>query len=116
MDTLTADQVHQKLLSDNDTVVINTLGKDSFLAKHIPGSINIPAGEVEDRAKQVIPDTDQEIIVYCASPDCPASPQAAETLKEMGYSNVYDFEDGIAGWLDANYALSREEDSKSITA
>ena len=110
MKTLTANQVHQKLISDNDTVVINALGKDSFRAKHIPGSINIPAEEVEQRAEQVVPDKDQEIIIYCASPDCSASPQAAETLTEMGYTNVYDFEDGITGWLNADYALSRKED------
>jgi len=109
MNTLTADQVHQKLLSDNDTVVINALGKDSFLAKHIPGSINIPAGDVEERAEQVVPDKDQEIIVYCASPDCPASPKAAKKLNEMGYTNVYDFEDGVTGWLKANYSLIRED-------
>jgi len=110
MHTLTADQVDEKLLSDNDTVVINALGKDSFLAKHIPGSINIPAENVEEWAKQVVPDKDQEIIVYCASPDCPASPKAAEKLTEMGYSNVYDFEDGITGWLNANYTISHSEE------
>ncbi|HKK45004.1 MAG TPA: hypothetical protein VJ964_05750, partial [Balneolaceae bacterium] len=63
-----------------------------------------------DRAEQVIPDIDLEIIVNCAGPDCPASPQAEETLTEMGYTDVYDFEDGITRWLNADYALSREKD------
>lgn len=110
MQTLEADQVHKKLQSDSDTVVINTLAKDSFLAKHIPGSINIPAEEIENRAEQVLPDKNQQIIVYCASPDCPASPKAAESLTEMGYSNVYDFEAGLTGWLNANYTISRSEE------
>ena len=87
-----------------------SLSKDNIRAKHIPGSINKPAEEIEQRAEQVILDKYQEIIVYCASPDCPASPQAAEILTVMGYTNVYNFENGITGWLNADYALSRKED------
>ena len=109
MKTLKANEVRQKLHSDGDTILINPLGRESFKAKHIPGSINIPADEIEDQAKQVLPDKNQEIIVYCASPGCPASPQAAQKLTDLEYHNVYDFEAGLTGWLNEGYELVRSE-------
>jgi len=107
MNTLTAKEVHEKLNSNADTVLINALGPNSFRAKHIPGSINIPSGEIEERADQVLPAKDQEIIVYCSSPDCTASPTAAKKLSELGYTNVSDFEAGLTGWLKEGFSLAR---------
>jgi len=109
MKTLNANEVRQKLHTNRDTVLINALGRESFKAKHIPGSINIPAGEIEDLAGQVLPDKNQEIIVYCASTSCSASPEAAQKLTDLGYHNVYDFEAGLTGWLNEDFELVRSE-------
>lgn len=105
MKKLTAKKLKQKLESNSDVVLINTLGADSFRAKRIPGSINIPSGNIQMHAEQVLPDKDQEIIVYCGSPDCPASPKAAEKLADLGYNNVHDFEGGLTGWLQEGFSL-----------
>jgi rhodanese-related sulfurtransferase len=42
--------------------------KESFEASHIPRSINLPVAEIEERARQVLPDMTREIAVYCAGP------------------------------------------------
>jgi rhodanese-related sulfurtransferase len=109
MDTVTAIDLRQKLESATDMILINTLGTDSFRAKRIPGSINIPAGNIMERAEQVLPDKEQEIIVYCGGPDCSASPKAARKLSELGYTNVYDFEGGLTGWLREDLPLKRKD-------
>ena len=105
MNVISPNEVHQKLKSNDDAVLINTLGADSFRAKRIPASVNIPTGQIE-RAEHLLPDKDQQIIVYCASPDCNASPKAAEKLTQLGYRNVYDFEGGLTGWLKEGFSLS----------
>lgn len=107
METLLADEVHGRLKSDRDDVLVNTLDAESFRNKHIPGSINIPTAHMEEWAEQVLPDKEQVIMVYCASPDCDASPKAAKKLEEMGYDNVYDFEAGLTGWLEHDLPLAR---------
>lgn len=61
-----------------------------------PNSINIPVDEL-DRFENRF-DKDKEIVVYCASTDCDASPRAAKALAERGFSNVFDYEGGIADW------------------
>lgn len=81
---------------DQGYALVNVLGKDSFEAEHIPGSINIPKSqpaEFEDRFAK-----DKEIILYCASTDCDASPTVAEELAGRGFTRIRDFEAGVAGW------------------
>ncbi|WP_340105328.1 rhodanese-like domain-containing protein [Rhodohalobacter sp. 8-1] len=110
MNTLSANDVRESMNSTEDTILVNTLDADSFQAKHIPGSINIPTAKIDNIAGTVLPDKNQEIIVYCANEDCTASPEAAEKLEGMGYTNVYDFEAGLSGWLKSKFDLVKKED------
>ncbi|PSQ96816.1 MAG: rhodanese-like domain-containing protein [Bacteroidetes bacterium SW_9_63_38] len=94
---ITAGDLKQQLESDTPPVLINTLPQSAREARHIPGSINVPVGDIE-QVEQLVPNTDAPIVVYCANADCDASPEAARPLEEHGYTNVADFEGGYAGW------------------
>ncbi len=102
--TLTADALKGALESDHPPIVINVLGPDAYRARHIPGSINIPADEIS-AVEDLVPTKSERIVVYCANADCDASPKAARKLEAMGYTNVHDFEAGYAGWRNAGYPL-----------
>lgn len=105
MQTINAKQVKQKLDNGEDVVVINALPPESFQAKHIPGSVNIPASKIKNLAEQILPDPNQTIIVHCSNTSCSASSKAAYALDEMEYVKVYDFEAGLTGWLKAGFEL-----------
>lgn len=104
LQTIDAETLRQKMTGEHAPILINALDRDAFIAKHIPGSINIPTENAE-MAKEVLPFMDAEIVVYCANKDCTASPNLAQKLEEMGYTNVSDFEAGLAGWRSAGYKL-----------
>ncbi len=53
-------------LNDKSLTIVDVLSPDSYESGHIPGAINLPLGELEDRAREVLPDTAAEIAVYCA--------------------------------------------------
>lgn len=80
--------------------LVNVLGPDSFEERHIPGSINIPRGE-EQRFEQKF-SKNKQIVVYCASPSCDASPKTARELQERGFDNVYDYAEGLKDWREAD--------------
>jgi len=103
MKTITTKELKEKIDSGEKFKLVNVLSKESFDARHIPKSMSIPGKELEDRAPKELPDKDEEIIVHCSSKTCQASPNAANKLMEMGYTNIIDFEDGMAGWQDAGY-------------
>lgn len=92
------DMKEMKELCCKDVVKVNVLPAHAHTKEHIPGSVNIPVDDLEELAPKVLPDKSQHVVVYCANKDCSASPKAAQKLDEMGYENVYDFEDGLEGW------------------
>lgn len=108
MQRITARDLRERMTSEDRPVLINALSEDAFRSKRIPGSINLTEEHLEC-AENVIPDKNQDIVVYCANTDCDASTKLAESLTEMGYTNVWDFEEGIAGWRNAGFRLTGTE-------
>ncbi len=46
---------------------MDVMGEPYYRHSHLPGAINLPLEEME-RAPEVLPDRDAEIVVYCMSP------------------------------------------------
>lgn len=102
---LLAKDIKQKFQNNEDVILIDTLSKESFCAKRIPGSINIPTAEIKERVEYILPDKNQNLIVYCANSSCMKSTKAVEILTELGYKNVLHYPDGLAGWLKDGFKL-----------
>ena len=62
----------------------------------IPGAIHIPRGQLETRVEQVVP-RDRKVVIYCAAGN--RSALAADTLQQMGYSNVSSMSGGWREWV-----------------
>ena len=71
---------------------------DEYSQGTIPGSVHIPRGQLETNVEGRIPDRETEIVVYCAGGT--RSAFAAETLGELGYSNVVSMAGGFNRWKD----------------
>jgi len=84
---------------------VNVLDENSLSKRHIPTSINIPVEEIPNKGAYLLPDPNQEIIVYCSSRDCSASPDAGKKLEQMGYKNVTHFMEGLAGWKQEKFSF-----------
>lgn len=91
---------------DRDFVLINVLPRESFLEKHIRTSVNVPAGEegFADKVEAIAGSKDRDVVVYCASFDCDASPRAARKLEQSGFRNVFDYEGGTKDWFEQRRA------------
>lgn len=71
---------YQKLMQENEHLIIDVRTKEEYENQHIKDAINIPLNELEQItiAKNVM------LFVYCKSGA--RSQEAYEILKEMGYS------------------------------
>lgn len=109
--TITHDELADKLDSDDDFILVDVLGSESYQRAHLPGAINIDVHEDDflEKAEEQLPDKDQEIIVYCGSFSCGASPKAAGKLTDAGYKNVIDYEGGLKDWAEQGHSLEGEE-------
>ena len=73
-------------------------------AGNIPGTdLSIPYNEIEANLNKLPADKDSEIILYCLGG--PMSFDAAETLVELGYTNVSDLNGGMEAWQRAGFRL-----------
>ena len=83
-------------------LVINALAKEYYDDCHIKGSISIPLNELANYAKKL--DKNQEIVVYCATYDCPVSKKAWHLLNDLGFKNLKAYEGGMNEWLKIGFA------------
>ena len=92
---ITAEEA--KVLMDNEEgyIILDVREQDEYDAGHIPGAILIPYTQIDEKAKGMLPDKDQLILVYCRSGR--RSKIAAEALMELGYTNIKEF-GGIIDW------------------
>ena len=84
---ISTKKLFDEFSSSNRPILVNALDPKAYMAKRIPGFINIPAGK-ENIIKSVVPDRDQKIVVYCANSDINASPTLAGKPMDLNYDNV----------------------------
>lgn len=91
---LTAQEAKQRMEENSEAIVLDVRTQEEFDQGHIPGAVCLPnefiaAGMPFPFAK------DTELLLYCRSGH--RSAEAAEKLRDLGFSNVYDF-GGIQDW------------------
>ena len=77
-------------------VIIDVREQDEFRAGHMPGARGIGRGILEYHIADEVPDTEREIILYCRGGN--RSALAADSLRQMGYENVYSMRGGYRQW------------------
>lgn len=92
---ISAEDAKEIMDSTDDFVLIDVRENDEYAGGHIAGALLIPYGEIEERAENELTDKGQTILVYCRSGR--RSAIAAQTLAELGYTDVRDF-GGIIDW------------------
>ncbi len=104
MNLISREELREKLDRGDDFKLVMVLGEWAFLAKHIPGSINISS---PDQCRKMLTPED-EIVVYCSGVACVSSMMAYKILVDDGFKNVRRYAGGLPDWEDAGYALEGE--------
>ena len=73
-----------KIINENNYIIVDVRTKEEYDASHVKGSINIPYDEIDEKTNL---DKNKTIMVYCRSGN--RSSKAYNTLKKLGY-DVYD--------------------------
>ena len=92
---ITAADAKKIMDSGEEHIILDTREQDEFDEGHIPNAILIPYTEIENKAEEILPDKDAQILVYCRSGR--RSKIASESLAQLGYTNIKEF-GGIIDW------------------
>lgn len=96
-----------QLMSDDapKLMILDVRQTEEYSEGAIPGAVHIPRGVLEEAVEQMVPDRDSRVVIYCASGV--RSVFAAETLGNMGYSDVASMNGGFNKWKDENRVWDR---------
>src|SRR5712692_10295678 len=85
-----------------ETIVVDVREADEYEQGALPGAVHIPRGFLESQVESKVADHDAPVLVYCAGGT--RSAFAAETLNQLGYSNVVSMAGGFNKWKDEGRA------------
>jgi rhodanese-related sulfurtransferase len=115
--TITTEKLQGLRKGNVGFLLIDVLAKAAFAKDHIPGAYNVPL-DTPDFAKAVAVKAagskGRRVVLYCSGPDCDASSKGARLLVEGGFTDVHEYEGGIAAWNESKQArLARNAKAKA---
>jgi polyisoprenoid-binding protein YceI/rhodanese-related sulfurtransferase len=105
---ITVEELHDKIAQKSDLIIIDTLPKELFEKRRLPGAQNACVFQVGflSEVEAIAPDRDREVVLYGSSSVSHDSVTAAEKLVRVGYSKVFALSGGLAAWREAGYPLA----------
>jgi phage shock protein E len=86
-----------------DVVTLDVREQSEYDAGHIPGVKLIPLGQVPARLAEI--PKDKTVVLTCRSGN--RSGQAADFLRQQGYTKVHNMEGGIVAWQQAGLPIEK---------
>lgn len=65
--TISKDELKQWMDSGRPFRLVEVLPEFQYRHGHLPGAVNIAPGEVRALAPRLLPDKDEDIVVYCGA-------------------------------------------------
>ena len=99
----TIADVKVKLDRGDSFHLIDVREDNEFAKDHAKGATHLGRGILERDIETVIPNKQAEIVLYCGGGY--RSALAAESLRQMGYTNVQSMDGGMRAWREASYPI-----------
>lgn len=93
----TVEDVMKMIENKEDFYLVDIREDNEFNSGRIKGSVHIGKGILERDIHLYVPDHDKKIMLYCGGGY--RTIIAADSLKKMGYTNVYSMKGGWKQWL-----------------
>lgn len=84
--------------------VIDVRPPEEYASGHVPGAVNIPLKDLEQRLKEL--PREQEIVAYCRGPHCVLAFDAVAQLRAKGFQ-ARRMEDGFPEWREAGLPVEK---------
>ena len=89
------DEIVQIMNENSNYIILDVRSMQEYNEGHIPNAICIPNETIGEDIINKLPNKEQLILIYCRSGN--RSKQAAQKLKNLGYTNLIEF-GGIIDW------------------
>jgi rhodanese-related sulfurtransferase len=66
--TVSREDLKAMMDRGDDFVLVETLAEEQYRRAHLPDALNLPPDRVREKAPELLPDKEADIVVYCGSP------------------------------------------------
>jgi molybdopterin/thiamine biosynthesis adenylyltransferase/rhodanese-related sulfurtransferase len=101
IEEIVPEEVRERLERGESFRLLDVREDDEVANGVVPGAHHLSRAHFESRVEDVLPDKNEEVVVYCAGGT--RSAFAARTLNELGYTNVSSMKGGFVRWKDLGY-------------
>ena len=98
-------QIKDRLDKGDNVNLIDVREDNEWNLGRIPTAIHLGKGIIERDIESVAKNREMELILYCQGGF--RSALAAESLKKMGYKNVYSMSGGFSAWAGNEFPISK---------
>src|SRR5215212_2594594 len=91
--------------TDDEATLIDVREDSEWEQGHLPGALHISKSYVEQQIEGAVPDKDAPVVLYCAGGV--RSLFAAQTLEQLGYTNVVSMSGGFQQWKSSGLAWDK---------
>ena len=92
---ISMDEAKTLMEKEEGYILLDVRTKGEYESGYIPGAINIPLSDIDEKIISFLPDKSQMILVYCRSGN--RSSEASDKLSKLGYTNILEI-GGINAW------------------
>jgi phage shock protein E len=100
---ISPEQVKADLEAGKTVILLDVRDSEEYNAGHLPKAVHISRGNLEFKVREILPDKDANIVVYCSFDF--RSALATDVMEEMGYTNVKNMRGGLKAWGMARYPI-----------
>lgn len=90
------DEKELNLILSKEAILVDVRSPQEYEEGHMKGATLLPEYDIKKKAKDLLPDKNKEIVVYCSSGT--RSKKAQEELQDMGYTKVYNLYNGYQNY------------------
>lgn len=101
--SITVEELKKAIDAKETFILLDVRTPEEYEKARISGSTNLPLDAVSEKIGEVVSDKDKKIFVYCMSGS--RSIIAVDTMKELGYTNVFDVSNGMLAWRVKRYPV-----------
>lgn len=98
-----------QVLIQQGVQLVDARESHEFATGRLPGAVNLPPGGFNGPQASVVDNLlrDLPVVVYCGGGECDASKLVALKLQDRGYTLLYIYHDGFAGWTKAGMPVEK---------
>jgi thioredoxin 1 len=103
----------EKLAATSEKIIVDVRTPEEYKGGYIDGALNINWNDPSFKTQAARLDKEQPLFVYCLSGGRSAA--AANELRKMGFSKVYELEGGVMKWNATGYELVKSSAAQKKT-